>query len=182
MPRPDRPHPDAPGYEVARLWMTAQHEDGNGGRRAPCHRNSGRGLSGPLVLAVRRAAALASGDISDPAGRARGCDRSWGELGNPIAPDISQWAGTLENKLKGGCCASADGWKPEAVEYDIAADHYRVRIEGEWHDGPADACSTGLTRSDLHWSGTIGPTSTAKGRWSTFAAFCLEPAARGVAP
>jgi hypothetical protein len=64
-------------------------------------------------------------------------------LANPIAPDISRWAGTLENKLKGGCCASADGWKPEAVEYDIAADHYRVRIEGEWHDGPADAVLNG---------------------------------------
>lgn len=56
----------------------------------------------------------------------------------PISPDIKHWPGPLENKLKVGC-ASADGWKPEAVEYDIAADHDRVRIDGEWHDVPADA-------------------------------------------
>ena len=65
-----------------------------------------------------------------------------GQLG-PISPEIRTWARTLENKLKMGCCASADGWKPEAVEYDIAADHYRVRIEGEWHDVPADALLDG---------------------------------------
>ena len=65
-----------------------------------------------------------------------------GQLG-PISPDIKQWAGTLENKLKIGCCATADGWKPEAVEYDMAADHYRVRIDGEWYDVPADAVLDG---------------------------------------
>ena len=47
------------------------------------------------------------------------------------------------DKLKVGCCASADGCKPEAFEYDIAADHYRVRIDGEWHDVPADAVFVG---------------------------------------
>jgi len=61
-----------------------------------------------------------------------------GQLG-PTSPDIKAWAGSLENKLKEGCCATADGWKPEAVEYDTAGNHYRVRIEGEWYDVPIDA-------------------------------------------
>ena len=80
----------------------------------------------------------------------------------------------MENKLRVGCCASADGWKPEAVEYDIAADHCRVRIDGEWHDVPADVVLMGLTSSDLPWFGITEPTP--KGRWFTFAACCLEPA------
>lgn len=75
-----------------------------------------------------------------PSGAAFATDH--GQLG-PVSPEIRTWAGTLENKREVGCCASADGWKPEAIEYDIAADHYRVRIDGEWHEVPADAVLDG---------------------------------------
>ena len=38
-----------------------------------------------------------------------------------------------------GCCSTADGWKPEEVEYDMTGNKYRVKIEGEWYDVPRDA-------------------------------------------
>jgi hypothetical protein len=68
-----------------------------------------------------------------------------GQLG-PTSPDVKAWAGTLENKLKEGCCSTADGWKPEEVEYDIKENKYRVRIDGEWYDVPADAVIHGPNR------------------------------------
>jgi hypothetical protein len=61
-----------------------------------------------------------------------------GQLG-PMSPEVKAWAGTLENKLNQECCASADGWKPEEIEYDIAGGRYRVRIDGEWYDVPREA-------------------------------------------
>jgi hypothetical protein len=61
-----------------------------------------------------------------------------GQLG-PTSPEVKAWAGTLENKLKEGCCSSADGWKPEEVEYDMKGNKYRVKIDGEWYEVPSDA-------------------------------------------
>jgi hypothetical protein len=46
-------------------------------------------------------------------------------------------------------CASARRWKPEAVEYDIAAEHYRVRVDGKWHDVPGDAVLDGPNKFGL---------------------------------
>jgi hypothetical protein len=31
------------------------------------------------------------------------------------------------------------GVKTPGGEYDIAAEHYRVRVDGKWHDVPGDA-------------------------------------------
>src|ERR1700745_2189324 len=59
------------------------------------------------------AASALSFALSHPAGAAE-----HGHLG-PTSPEVKAWAGTLENKLKEGCCSSADGWKPEEVEYDM---------------------------------------------------------------
>ena len=61
-----------------------------------------------------------------------------GQLG-PTSPEVKAWAGTLENKLKEGCCSTADGWKPEEVEYDMKGNKYRVKIDGEWYEVPSDA-------------------------------------------
>jgi len=58
-----------------------------------------------------------------------------GQFG-PTSPDMKAWANSLENKLKEGCCSTADGWKPEEVEYDMKDNKYRVKIEGEWYDVP----------------------------------------------
>ena len=61
-----------------------------------------------------------------------------GQLG-PTPPDVKTWAGTLTNKLREGCCSTADGWKPEEVEYDMKGNKYRVKIDGEWYEVPPDA-------------------------------------------
>ena len=71
--------------------------------------------------------------LSHPAGAA-----DHGQLG-PTSPDVKAWANTLENKLKEGCCSTADGWKPEEVEYDMKGNKYRVKIDGEWYEVPPDA-------------------------------------------
>jgi hypothetical protein len=79
------------------------------------------------------AASALSFALSQPA---RAADH--GQLG-PTSPDVKAWASTLENKLKEGCCSTADGWKPEEVEYDMKGNKYRVKIDGEWYEVPPDA-------------------------------------------
>jgi hypothetical protein len=61
-----------------------------------------------------------------------------GQFG-PTSPEIKAWANSLENKLKEGCCSTADGWKPQEVEYDMKGNKYRVKIDGEWYDVPPAA-------------------------------------------
>lgn len=61
-----------------------------------------------------------------------------GQLG-ASSPQVKSWAATLANKLGELCCAAADGWKPEEVEYDMKGGKYRVRIDGEWYDVPPHA-------------------------------------------
>ena len=58
-----------------------------------------------------------------------------GQLG-PTSPELKAWANSLDNTLGEACCATADGWKPEEVEYDMKDNNYRVKIEGEWHVVP----------------------------------------------
>ncbi len=61
-----------------------------------------------------------------------------GQLG-PTSSEMRAWANSLQNKLSEGCCSTADGWKPEAVEYDMRGNKYRVKIEGQWYDVPPNA-------------------------------------------
>ena len=61
-----------------------------------------------------------------------------GQFG-PMSPEMKAWANSLQNKQKEGCCSTADGWKPEEVEYDIKDNKYRVKIEGAWYDVPPSA-------------------------------------------
>jgi len=74
--------------------------------------------------------------FSAPAHLAAAADH--GQFG-PTPPEIKAWANSLENKLKESCCSTADGWKPEAVEYDMKGNKYRVKVEGQWYDVPPDA-------------------------------------------
>ena len=53
-----------------------------------------------------------------------------GQLG-PTSPEIKAWANSLDNTLGEICCSTADGWKPEEVEYEIKENKYRVKIDGE---------------------------------------------------
>jgi len=42
----------------------------------------------------------------------------------------------LHNGPGVACCATADGWKPQLVEWDTTKKGYRVMIEGHWIDVP----------------------------------------------
>jgi hypothetical protein len=68
-----------------------------------------------------------------------------GQFG-PQSPETKAWANSLQNKLKEGCCSTADGWKPEEVEYDIKGNKYRVKIDGEWYLVPPMAIIDGPNR------------------------------------
>jgi hypothetical protein len=63
--------------------------------------------------------------------------RDYGQYSN-VDPAIRKWIEGLKDKTGQGCCATADG-HPAEYEWDIAGNHYKVRIEGEWHDVPAEA-------------------------------------------
>jgi hypothetical protein len=53
-------------------------------------------------------------------------------------PAIKEWIQQLTDKTGQGCCATADG-HPAEYEWDVAGNHYKVRIEGEWYDVPPEA-------------------------------------------
>jgi hypothetical protein len=59
------------------------------------------------------------------------------------SPEVSKWVVGLHNGNGVGCCATADGWKPELVEWDTTKKGYRVMIEGHWVDVPDNAVITG---------------------------------------
>ncbi|MBO0750958.1 MAG: hypothetical protein J2P53_02535 [Bradyrhizobiaceae bacterium] len=63
--------------------------------------------------------------------------RDYGQYGD-TDPAIKDWVKRLTDKTGQGCCATADG-HPAEYEWDTAGNHYRVRIEGEWYDVPAEA-------------------------------------------
>src|SRR3979409_1724132 len=56
-----------------------------------------------------------------------------------VSPDIKRWVEGLTDGQGRGCCATADGFRPEEVEWDTAANSYRVRIEGQWFTVPDNA-------------------------------------------
>jgi hypothetical protein len=51
-----------------------------------------------------------------------------------VSPEIHAWVNGLKNQSGVACCATADGWKPDAVEWDFDTNGYKVRIEGKWVD------------------------------------------------
>ena len=56
---------------------------------------------------------------------------------SPLKP----WFDSLSSK-KGLCCSDADGSVVSDVDWESKSGHYRVRIDGEWHDVPEDAVIT----------------------------------------
>ena len=55
------------------------------------------------------------------------------------SPAVRDWVTSLKNGNGVSCCATADGWKPQAVEWDMSTKGYRVLIEDKWVDVPDDA-------------------------------------------
>ena len=56
-----------------------------------------------------------------------------------VSPDIKRWVEGLTDTQGRGCCATADGFRPDEVEWDIAENSYRVMIAGEWFTVPDGA-------------------------------------------
>jgi hypothetical protein len=52
------------------------------------------------------------------------------------SPEVKAWVLSLKNGPGVACCATADGWKPQEVEWDVSRKGYRVMIEGHWVDVP----------------------------------------------
>jgi hypothetical protein len=63
--------------------------------------------------------------------------RDYGQYRN-ADPAIRDWIQGLKNKAGQSCCETADG-HPAEYEWDIVANQYTVRIEGEWYAVPAEA-------------------------------------------
>jgi hypothetical protein len=100
----------------------------NEGRRAARSKGSkGRlGIGCAILLS-----ALASG-----AGTAR--DR--GQFAN-ANPELKAWFESLKSG-KGPCCSDADGSAISDADWESRGGRYRVRIEGEWVDVPAESVIT----------------------------------------
>jgi hypothetical protein len=56
-----------------------------------------------------------------------------------VSPEIRTWVEGLTDKQGHGCCATADGFRPEEVEWDTSENSYRVRIDGHWFTVPDEA-------------------------------------------
>ncbi len=56
-----------------------------------------------------------------------------------VSPEIQAWVTGLKNGSGVSCCATADGWKPEVVQWDFDKHGYKVQIEGHWVDVPDEA-------------------------------------------
>jgi hypothetical protein len=59
------------------------------------------------------------------------------------SPEIQAWVTGLKNGPGVACCATADGWKPQLVEWDTTKKGYRVMIEGHWVDVPDETVIRG---------------------------------------
>jgi hypothetical protein len=56
-----------------------------------------------------------------------------------VSPEIKLWAGALTNETGIGCCTIANGLIPEEIEWDISANSYRVKVDGQWLFVPDEA-------------------------------------------
>ena len=56
-----------------------------------------------------------------------------------ISPDVKAWIEGLTDDRNVNCCAESDGIKPQEVEWDLGARHYRVKIEDLWFTVPDGA-------------------------------------------
>lgn len=63
-----------------------------------------------------------------------------------VDPQIREWVNGLTDQEGHGCCATADSQVVEDVDYDTQADHYRVRIAGQWVDVPDKAVIHGANK------------------------------------
>jgi hypothetical protein len=63
-----------------------------------------------------------------------------------VPQSIRNWINDLTDDKGIPCCATADGTAPQDFTWDIAANRYRVKIDGEWLDVPDSAVIKGPNR------------------------------------
>jgi hypothetical protein len=56
-----------------------------------------------------------------------------------VAPEVRSWVEGLRDDKGHGCCATADGFKPEEVVWDTEQNNYRVMLQGQWFKVPDGA-------------------------------------------
>jgi hypothetical protein len=64
--------------------------------------------------------------------------RDNGQFGE-VSADVKKWVEGLTDDRGRGCCATADGFRPDEVEWDMADNSYRVMISGAWVKVPDGA-------------------------------------------
>jgi hypothetical protein len=57
-----------------------------------------------------------------------------------VSPDIKRWVEGLTDDKGRGCCAAADGFRPDEAEWDMSENAYRVMISGQWFTGAGWGC------------------------------------------
>jgi hypothetical protein len=65
---------------------------------------------------------------------------------NTVPPEVKTWIESLKNRFGYSCCATADGYRPEAVDWDMTDNHYRVKIDNTWIVVPDTAVIKGPNR------------------------------------
>ena len=53
-------------------------------------------------------------------------------------PETTKWVTSLANASGVACCATADGWRPQEVEWNTTTKGYKVLIENHWIDVPPE--------------------------------------------
>jgi hypothetical protein len=96
-----------------------------------------RGHHRKVILAAAALVTLAGVAISQA--------RDNGQYGH-IPQQIRQWVEGLADGKGIPCCATADGTVPDEFTWDIGANHYRVKVYGQWVIVPDAAVIKGSNR------------------------------------
>jgi len=56
-----------------------------------------------------------------------------------VSSEIKTWIEGLTDEKGRGCCATADGFRPEEIDWDMNRNAYRVMIGGQWFNVPDGA-------------------------------------------
>jgi hypothetical protein len=98
------------------------------------HRAGGSSMLARTIIAVTMLLAAAATQARDNGQYAQ------------VDPVIKRWVEGLTDHQGRGCCATADGFRPEEVQWDMAESAYRVMIGGKWFTVPEGAVITESNR------------------------------------
>jgi hypothetical protein len=115
----------------------------------------------------RRKFLLAAATLGTLACAAASQARNLGQY-SQVPQDIRTWVESLADGKGIPCCATADGTVPDEFAWDIGANHYRVKVYGQWVIVPDAAVIKGSNRlghavvwveaDEADFTGTLEPT------------------------